>query len=34
MAAFHVTRSPEGGIDELDTDGLARRIDAHLGLTR
>ena len=28
--AFHVTKTANGGVDEIDTGGLARRIDAHL----
>jgi broad specificity phosphatase PhoE len=29
--AFHATRTANGGVDEIDTAGLAGRIDAHLG---
>jgi len=28
--AFHVTKTANGGVDEIDTGGLAGRIDAHL----
>jgi len=30
--AFHATETANGCVDEVDTDGLAARIDAHLGL--
>ena len=29
--AFHATRTANGGVDEIETGGLAERIDAHLG---
>ena len=29
--AYHTTKTTNGGVDEIDTEGLARRIDAHLG---
>ena len=29
--AFHATRTANGGVDEVRTDGLAARIDAYLG---
>ena len=28
--AFHTTRTANGGVDEIETDGLAERIDAYL----
>ncbi len=31
--AFHETRTVNGGVDEIETEGLAQRIDAHLGLS-
>ena len=34
IAALHATRADNCCVDELETDGLARRIDAHLGLAR
>jgi len=30
--AFHATETVNGGIDEIETEGLARRVDDHLGL--
>jgi broad specificity phosphatase PhoE len=30
--AFHATKAENGCMDEIETDGLAQRIDAHLGL--
>ncbi len=32
IGAFHGTSTTNGGVDEVDTDGLARRIDVYLGL--
>jgi len=29
--AFHETETVNGGVDEIETEGLARRVDAHLG---
>ena len=29
--AFHATRTVNGGVDEIETEGLAQRVDAHLG---
>ena len=28
--AFHTTRTANGGVDAIDTDGLAERVDAYL----
>jgi len=33
IRALHSTSTANGGVDEILTDGLAERIDAHLGLT-
>ena len=32
IEAFHGTKTANGGVDEVDTGGLAKRIDAHLAL--
>ena len=29
--AFHETKTVNGGVDEIETEGLAQRVDAHLG---